>query len=113
MLVYFFALERVTPPLNQYSELERMLALRKLNWSYTELSEEFHVKKMTIRYLVRRFGLAGKYKPPLRRRHATSKYATILYSKEKINPGKSYAEYLKDEETRQRKNRNKSIVSIS
>lgn len=100
MLIYFFALERITPPLNQYSELERMLALRRLNWSYTELSDEFKVKKMTIRYLVRRFGLNGKYKPPIRKGHATSKYDYLLYSEEKLNPGKTYAQYLQADKER-------------
>jgi len=100
MLIYFFAMERITPPLNQYSELERMLALRRLNWSYTELAEEFKVKKTTIRYLVRRFGLNGKYKPPIRKGRATSKYAHILYAEKKVNPGKTYAQYLQEENER-------------
>lgn len=99
-LVYFFRMEKITPPLNEYTELERMLALRSLRWSYGELADEFNVEKTTIRYLVRRFGLAGKYKPPVRQSRATSKYAHILYAKEAINPGKTYLEYLQDDKNR-------------
>lgn len=108
VLIYFFNLERLTPPLNIYSELERMLALRKLGASILELSQEFAVPKSTIRYLIRRFGLAGKYKPPIRgkaRKSTPSKYETLLYVKETINPGKTYAQYLQeDRERRLRKN---------
>lgn len=101
MLVYFFSLKRISPPLNVYGELEKMLALRKLNWSYTKLSEEFKVPKTTIRYLVRRFGLAGKYNPPIRSR-TTRRLIVPLYTEleERINPGKTYAEYLKDDQDR-------------
>ncbi len=105
MLVYFFTMERITPPLNEYEHLERMLALRSLRWSYTELAREFAVPKTTIRYLVRRFGLNGKYKPPIAGVRTTSKYAHILYARDKINPGKTYAEYLKEDRERQWRSR--------
>lgn len=89
-----------------------MLALRKLNWSYNELSEEFKVPKTTIRYLVRRFGLAGAYNPPIRGKlamphlypkgSATRTTGKILYSNpiETTNPGKTYKQYLEDEKNR-------------
>lgn len=104
MLVYFFSLKRLTPPLNVYSELERMLTLRRLNWSYGELSEEFAVPKTTIRYLIRRFGLAGRFNPPTRANHRTTRtitntvYSSLTESKDYSQ--KTYADYLQDEKDR-------------
>ena len=104
MLIYFFSLKRISPPLNIYSELEKMLALRSLNWSYNELSEEFKVPKTTIRYLVRRFGLAGRFNPPSPPSHrsATSPPQPLLYNEETDSnySNKSYKDYLDDERKR-------------
>lgn len=104
MLIYFFDLKRVSPPLNIYAELERMLALRKLNWSYNELSKEFHVPKTTIRYLVRRFGIAGRFNPPTLPHHRSTTRSTpkISYTKPTENDysTKTYADYIRDEKER-------------
>lgn len=101
MLIYFFKLERLSPPLNQYPELERMLAMRKLGYSYTVLAEYFGVPKLTIRYLVRKFGLAeDTIQPKVIRKRTTIKIPVHTYNEEIINPGKSYAEYLREEKKR-------------
>lgn len=103
MLIYFFNIKKLTKPLNVYQELERMLALRKLNWSYNELSEEFHVPKTTIRYLIRRFGLAGRFNPPTKPCHSTTRSTPkISYTKpiENDYSTKTYADYIRDEQER-------------
>ncbi len=112
MLIYFFDLKRVSPPLNIYSELERMLALRKLNWSYGELSEEFSVPKTTIRYLVRRFGLAGRINPPVLAQHRTTRIIKKVIYSEDIDSyaTKTYAEYLQDEKDRKWKRLTQSHI---
>lgn len=104
MLVYFFPLKRLTPPLHQYSQLELMLSLRKLGWSYTRLADHFNVPKTTIRYLCRKFGLSEKtVTTVIVREHTTVGRTYPTYDEERINPGKTYAEYLKEERERARK----------
>lgn len=102
MLVYFFRLTKLSKPLNVYSELEKMLAMRKLGCSYQKLANEFQVDKLTIRYLCKRFGLAGTMNPTSAR--TTTKRPESSYHRatqtESINPGKTYAEYIKDEQNR-------------
>lgn len=104
MLIYFFKLHSLTEPLNDYSQLEEMLALRKLGWSYTVLADRFNVPKTTIRYLCRKFGLAENIQVTVTRPdgRTTTKTPRILHNEmdEVINPGKSYAEYLQDERDR-------------
>lgn len=102
MLVYFFRLEKLSQPLNKYPLLEEMLALRALGWSYTTLSDKYSVPKTTIRYLCRRFGLSGNTKTTyIRTSRTTTAMPPELYTdEERINPGKSYAEYLRDERER-------------
>lgn len=103
MLVYFFRLSRVSEPFNEYAQLEEMLALRSLGWSYTALADKYNVPKLTIRYLCRRFGLAGTVTVTTPRQDArtTTESSSTSYSEEEhINPGKSYAEYLQDERER-------------
>lgn len=104
MLIYFFNLRKLSRPLNQYSTLEEMLALRKLGWSYMALSDKFQVPKTTIRYLCRKFGLAENVQVTISRQdvRTTTKAPEVLHNEreEVINPGKSYAEYLKDEQDR-------------
>lgn len=104
MLVYFFNLRKLSQPLNEYSQLEEMLALRSLGWSYTTLSDKFKVPKTTIRYLCRRFGLAGNVKVTVFREdtRTTTKQPKTTYDEryDRINPGKSYAEYMQDERDR-------------
>lgn len=104
MLVYFYRIQKLTPPLNAYSELEKMLALRAMGFSYTVLSETFNVPKLTIRYLCRRFGLDEKtVVTTIVRQPATTKKPTYNYSEEKINPGKTYAQYVREEQERKRR----------
>lgn len=98
MLVYFFRMRRLSPPFNHYPKLEEMLALRSIGWSYGALAERFGVEKLTIRYICRKFGLADSIKPTIFR--ATPKPQITFYDEERINPGKSYAEYLQDERDR-------------
>lgn len=105
MLCYFFRLTKLSQPLNEYSQLEEMLALRKLGWSYTLLADKFSVPKTTIRYLCRRFGLAENAVATTTIRRdsgATRPKPPALYNEkdERINKGKSYAEYLKEEQDR-------------
>lgn len=101
MLIYFFKIDRLSPPLNQYAELERMLAMRRLGYSYTVLSEHFGVPKLTIRYLVRKFGLAEDViEPKVIRQRTTVKSVVHTYDEEVINPGKTYKEYLAEEKAR-------------
>lgn len=104
MLVYFFRVQQLTSPFNDYSELEKMLALRAMGFSYTVLAETFNVPKLTIRYLCRRFGLDEKNVTTIVvRQAATTRRPKYDYSEEKINPGKTYAEYVREE--RERRNR--------
>lgn len=105
MLVYFFDLKKVSRPFNVYAQLEEMLALRKLGWSYMALSDRFKVPKTTIRYLCRKFGLNERsVKVTIFRteNRTTIKRKTIFYNErdEIINPGKTYAEYLQEERDR-------------
>lgn len=105
MLQYFFRLERISPPLREYSQLEEMLAHRALGWSYTALADKYGVEKTTIRYLCRKFGLAEKsVETIVFRMHPRT---TILPPPEpvelRINPGKTYAEYLKEDQERRKK----------
>lgn len=105
MLRYFFLLQKVSPPLREYAELEKMLAMRKLGYSYQALADEFKVEKTTIRYLSRKFGLSEKNVDTLYQRHKTYTIAAkreTLYDEREgpINPGKTYAEYLADERAR-------------
>lgn len=100
MLVYFFEVKRLAPPLNRYSQLEEMLALRKMGASYLDLQTRYGVSKDTIVYLCRKFGLGGKMKPPIKIRRTTRFEFRPTYTEEVINPGKTYAEYLADEKRR-------------
>lgn len=102
MLRYYFRLERIVSPLNQYAQLELMLALRALGYSYTELAEKFKCPRNTIEYLCQKFGLGGAKKPPIARSRTTSmKIHTPYYeNEERINPGRTYAEYLQIEKER-------------
>jgi Zn-dependent peptidase ImmA (M78 family) len=104
MLHYFFRLEKITPPLHEYSKLEEMLALRALGYSYTVLADRYNVPKTTIRYLVRRFGLTeNKVQATVTRSHTTTQSPKYQYVEETINPGKTYAEYIKEEQERRRR----------
>jgi len=103
MLVYFFDLKRLSKPLNEYSQLEEMLALRSLGWSYMALADKFNVPKTTIRYLCRRFGLANNVRVTVLRQDVsttTSHHIETYTEEDRINPGKTYAEYLQEEKDR-------------
>lgn len=95
MLRYYFRLKRILFPLNEYSNLELMLALRRLGWSYSELAREFNCPRNSIEYLCQKFGLGGAKKPPL---STTRVKQSTLYS-ESTKP-KSYADYLQAEKDR-------------
>lgn len=98
LLIYYFKLEKISYPLSKYSELETMLAMRKLGASYTILAEHFNVKKDTIIYLCRKFGLGGAFNPPIPR--TTRVVKESIYTEDTINPGKTYAQYLQEEKDR-------------
>lgn len=103
MLTYYFKIDKLSQPLNQYALLEEMLALRALGYSYTVLADKYKVPKTTIRYLVRKFGLAGKETTVVIRQRATRVKIIPLYTEEIINPGKTYAEYVAEEKARKLK----------
>lgn len=109
LLIYFFNLRKIAPPLSEYSELETMLAMRKLGASYMILAEHFNVKKDTIVYLCRKFGLGGSINPPIPRTTRERKRAS--YTEDTINPGKTYAQYLQDEKDRKWKKLTESRVN--
>ncbi len=100
MLIYFFKLRSLTAPFTKYPRLEEMLALRKLGYSYTVLADRYRVPKYTIRYICRRFGLAGKTATKIRSATTTRKQNKKTPILETINQGKTYAEYLQDERDR-------------
>jgi hypothetical protein len=102
MLVYFFQIKRIKQPLNVYSKLEEMLALRKLGWSYSALSERFDTPQNTIAYLCQRFNLGGSINPPIPKMRTTSKDSKVFHNErnEAINRGKTYSEYLQEERER-------------
>lgn len=102
MLVYFFQIKRIKRPLNVYSQLEEMLALRKLGWSYTDLSKKFATPQNTIAYICQKFNLGGSINPPIRKMRTTSKDPKVFHNErnEAINRGKTYAQYLQDEQER-------------
>lgn len=104
MLTYFFRLRALTPPFSTYSELEKMLALRKLGYSYTILADEFSVDKTTIRYICRRFGLSGSVPVIVIRQSprttSSPKKQQHNEKNETLNQGKMYAEYLQEEKER-------------
>lgn len=97
---------KLTPPLNIYSELELMLAMRACGYSYTVLADHFSVPKTTIRYLSRKFGLAeNAVQVTVIRKHTTSEPRVKKYAwedDEPINPGKNYAQYLREAEDRKK-----------
>lgn len=99
MKVYFFDLKRLTPPLNAYPNLEEFLALRALGHSYTMLSDRFNVPKTTVRYICRKFGYAGNIETIIIRKRTTIPISKPLYT-ERINEGKTYAQYLQAERDR-------------
>ncbi len=81
--------------------LEEMLALRKLGYSYTLLSDKYGVPKTTIRYLCRKFGLhEGAVQTVLIRKRTTTILPKPSHTEETINRGKTYAEYLQIEKQR-------------
>lgn len=99
MLTFYFKIQKLTPPLHEYSQLEEMLALRALGHSYTVLSDKYGVPKTTIRYLCRKFGLNHEVPTVVIRQRTTTVPETTTYT-EKINEGKTYAEYLQAERER-------------
>ena len=114
MKVYLFRLQKLNPPLNVYSELETMLALRSLNWSYTALAKKFDVSKDTIIYLCRKFGLGGAKKPPIKL-STTRSTSKISYTKPTENDysTKTYADYIRDENERRWKKLTQSHIKPS
>jgi len=102
MLQYFFKLQKITPPLNQYPKLEEFLALRALGWSYMALSDRFGIDKSTVRYICRKFGFHEQVVQVRIFRTTTIMPKSIYNEQEEvINPGKTYAQYL--QEAKQRK----------
>ena len=91
------------------SKLYEMLALRSQGWSYTALAEKFECPKLTIRFLTRKYGLSRQTVTVqftrtdyLRTTTSPQKEVPTAESEERICKGKTYAEYLKEEQSRRR-----------
>lgn len=94
------------------SKLYEMLALRSQGWSYTALAEKFECPKLTIRFLTRKYGLNTitvqfTRTDYLRTAILPPKEVTVSEMGERINEGKTYAQYIKEEQERS-KSRNLS-----
>lgn len=86
---------------NYVTKLDRknidfLLNLRLIGWSYTSLSSFFGIDKKGIKYQCERYGIfhdgRGIQIPNLKEKETRWSYS----DGEKINKGKSYSEYIKD-----------------
>lgn len=87
-----------------------MLALRSQGWSYTALAERFECPKLTIRFLTRKHGLGEQIitvqftrTDYLRTTTRPQEEVTMGGSEERVCVGKTYAEYLKEDQERKNK----------
>ena len=113
MKVYLFRIKKLNAPLNIYSELETMLALRSLNWSYNDLADKFHVSRDTIIYLCRKFGLGGAKQPPIKHQRTTRAILKPIYDEPNDYSTKTYADYIRDEKERRWKKLTQSHIKPS
>lgn len=90
-----------------------MLLLRLGGWSYQALADKYECPKLTIRHLARKHGLGGE--TVIVTTQSSKVTRTTIYtsitgtscttgSDGPINPGKTYAEYVREDQER-RKNR--------
>ncbi len=89
------------------SKLYEMLALRSQGWSYTALAERFDCPKLTIRFLARKYGMGQN---TISVQYTRTDYlsattrdmqeTTQTTTEERVNEGKTYAEYLAEEQAR-------------
>lgn len=88
--------------------VNKMLELRVLGWTYSKLGRYFHKDHTTIIYHCVKWGIVPFQKPPpvpkmvneeeiiQVREKRFYKYADIFERDGPVNPGKSYKEYLKE-----------------
>jgi hypothetical protein len=96
------------------AKLEELLVLRRRGWSYGVLAIIYECPKTTIRFMVRKHELASDMvKPVLKLKtvrdtlpesepHTTRKVPELPSTVETINEGKTYAQYLQEEQERKR-----------
>lgn len=78
-----------------------MLELRRQGWSYSALSEKYSCPRLTIRYLAKKNGLGREsVVTVITRQQAYPRTQVLLMDQERVNPGKTYAEYLEMERQR-------------
>lgn len=88
-------------------KLEEMLALRGQGWSYTALAEKYECPKLTIRFLARKYGLNGETVAVVFTRQdylnsvqtTPAQTTSTITTEERVSPGKTYAEYLRDSQS--------------
>lgn len=92
------------------SKLFEMLALRERGWSYAALAQRYECPKLTIRWLVRKYGLGENVifaqftiKDYLSITASPQKENQQLFTEEPIRKLKTYAEYLKEDQERKKK----------
>lgn len=85
--------------------LEEMLSLREEGWAYNQLARKYNVDHTSIRYHCIKAGLADivvvrrlPLLPAIKKKPNSKKVHPILRTKESINRGKTYLEYLDDME---------------
>lgn len=79
--------------------LQKMLFLRQQGWPIKELGLIFNVEHTSIRKACLRSGLPPEVKL-LSRPIITFKHVIIDYNGERINPGKTYKEYMEEKRKR-------------
>ncbi len=80
------------------THIDLLLNLRRVGWSYNSLSSFFGISSKGIRYQCEKYGIfADEYGISIPAVDATQAKSRWIYlDGEKINKGKSYADYLKD-----------------
>lgn len=87
--------------------LEEMTSLRQLGWSYGKLGLKYDRDRTTIIYWCKKMNIVPKVKEKVIAYGITKKDITVVnqvispkLEVEKVNEGKSYAEYLMEEKKR-------------
>ncbi len=104
-LIYYFK--------SQPEKINELVQFRLQGWSYSALAEKYGCPKLTIRSIVRRRGLGGNTVSVqfTRTDYFSTKIGpekevtttSVLPQEEKISVGKTYAEYVKEDQERQRR----------
>ncbi len=84
------------------NHIDLLLNLRRVGWSYNSLSSFFGISSKGIRYQCEKYGIFseeyGMRIPDIREARELGRWKYI--EGEKINKGKSYADYLKESKNR-------------